>query len=147
MRWAVQVHSKVRLEEFGFNKEFEEMVEGVVADFVENFDPRREHCWIAEVEDEPVGCVVLVERSDGFGQLRLLLVDGRTRALGIGGRLVEESVLFARKAGYRKITLGTNDIAMAARHLYEKAGFRIVESKQCHVFGHDMVDEIWELEL
>jgi GNAT superfamily N-acetyltransferase len=147
MRWVVQLHNKVRLEEFGFNREFEEMVAGVVADFVKSYDPKLEHCWVAEIEGEPVGCVFLVKKSDALAQLRLLLVDSRARGLGIGGRLVDECVMFARKTGYHKIILGTNDIAVAAHHLYEKVGFRLVESKPRHVFGHDMADETWELEL
>lgn len=144
---VVQLHNKVRLEEFGFSKEFEAIVEGIVADFVKTYDPKREHCWIAEIEGEPVGCVFLVRKSDTLAQLRLLLVDSRARGLGIGGRLVDECVTFARKGGYHKIILGTNDIAAAARHLYKKAGFRLIESKQRHVFGHDMADEMWELVL
>jgi GNAT superfamily N-acetyltransferase len=147
MKRIVQLHNKVRLEEFGFNKEFEAMVKGIVVDFAKDYNPKREHCWIAETGREPVGCVFLVEKSETLAQLRLLLVDTRARGLGIGRRLVEECILFARIAGYRKITLGTNDIAVAARHLYEKAGFHLVDSKPRHVFGHDMVDETWELEL
>ncbi len=146
MDWVIETHkahSKVR----GFNEEFEAMVEKIVADFAKNYDPKREHCWIAETSGEPVGCVFLVNRSETLAQLRLLLVDRRARGLGIGKRLVEECVTFARRVGYRKIILGTNDIAVTARNLYEKAGFQLVDSKPRHRFGHDMADETWELEL
>jgi GNAT superfamily N-acetyltransferase len=146
MDWVIETHkahSKVR----GFNEEFEAMVEKIVADFAKNNDPKREHCWIAEAGGEPVGCVFLVNRSETLAQLRLLLVDRRARGVGIGKRLVEECVTFARRVGYRKIVLGTNDIAVTARHSYEKAGFQLVDSKSRHRFGHDMVDETWELEL
>jgi GNAT superfamily N-acetyltransferase len=145
--WIVLAHSKVRSEEFGFNKEFESMVEGIVAEFARNYDPKRERCWIAEMEGKPVGCVFLVKKSDTLAKLRLLLVEPRARGLGIGSRLVEECVAFARKTGYRKITLGTNDVALTARRLYEKAGFHLVDSKPHHAFGRDMVDETWDLEL
>jgi GNAT superfamily N-acetyltransferase len=144
--WVIQAHkahSKVR----GFNEEFEAMVERIVADFARNYDPKWEHCWIAETDGEPVGCVFLVKRSEALAQLRLLFVDRRARGLGIGRQLIEECVMFARRTGYHKVTLGTNDIATVARHLYEKAGFQLVESKPRHVFGHDMVDETWELGL
>ncbi len=97
MKWVVQLHNKVRLEEFGFTKEFEAMVEGIVANFAKDCDPKREHCWIAEMEGEPVGCVFLVKKSDALAQLRLLLVDTRARGLGIGRLLVEECVMFAEK--------------------------------------------------
>ncbi len=147
MSWVVEVHSKVRSEEFGFNKEFEAMVEGIVADFLRNYDPKWERCWIAEMGGEPVGCMFLVKKSDDLAQLRLMLVEPRARGLGIGRRLVEECVEFARRTGYRKLTLWTNDVAANARHLYERAGFRIVHSKPHHIFGRDMVDETWELEL
>jgi GNAT superfamily N-acetyltransferase len=116
MDWVIETHkahSKVR----GFDEEFEVMVEKIVADFAKNYDPKREHCWIAETGGEPVGCVFLVNRSESLAQLRLLLVDRRARGLGIGKRLVEECVTFARRVGYRKIILGTNDIAVTARHL------------------------------
>jgi GNAT superfamily N-acetyltransferase len=144
--WIIQAHkahSKVR----GFNEEFGVMVEGIVGDFARNHDPKWEHCWIAETDGEPAGCVFLVKRSEALAQLRLLFVDRRARGLGIGRRLVEECVIFARNAGYRKITLGTNDIATTARHLYEKAGFQLVDSKPRRVFGRDMMDETWEREL
>jgi len=146
MERVVKLHQRARLE-FGFDEDFDRMVEGVVKDFTRSFDSRLENCWIAETDGEPSGCVFLVKKSDTTAQLRLLLVDSRARGAGIGRRLVNECVIFARKAGYRTVTLGTNDIAGAARHLYEEVGFRLVHSKPGHAFGRAMMDEIWELEL
>lgn len=146
MDWVAHRHKEAR-SGVGFNEEFESMVAGIVADFTRNYDPKRECCWIAEMDGEPVACVFLVKKSDTVAQLRLMLVEPKARGLGIGERLVEECVTFARKADYQKIVLWTNDVAVAARHVYEKAGFRLVHSEPHHIFGRDLVDETWELSL
>src|SRR6185369_15735801 len=133
--------------EYGWNDEYEPMVARIVADYGSNRDPRREAAWMAEMDGEPVGCVFCVRRDDDTAQLRLLLVEPAARGLGIGGRLVDECVAFARRAGYRKLTLWTQANLLAARHLYERAGFTLVKSWPNHAFGHDLVSEIWDLNL
>ena len=119
----------------------------IAAKFIQNYKPQREHCWIAEREGEIVGCVLLVEHSKSAAKLRLLLVEPSARGLGLGRQLVEECIRFARLAGYRKITLWTNSVLLAARHLYQQAGFHLTREERHNSFGHDLVGETWELTL
>jgi DNA-binding MarR family transcriptional regulator/GNAT superfamily N-acetyltransferase len=147
MGWVVHRHGVLYAQEYGWDEQFEALVAGIVAKFIRHYDPKRERCWIAEQDGENVGCVFLVSRSKTVAQLRLMLVEPRARGLGIGSRLVNECVRFARHVGYRKIMLWTNDVLRVARHLYEKAGFRLRREERHHSFGHDLVGQFWELKL
>jgi GNAT superfamily N-acetyltransferase len=134
-------------QEYGWDEQFEAMVADVAAEFIRNFDTKRERCWIAEIDGEMVGSVFLVKKSDTVAKLRLLFIEPKARGLGIGRRLVDECERFARQAGYQKITLWTNSILLAARHIYSQAGYRLVHQEPHHSFGKDLVGETWELTL
>jgi DNA-binding MarR family transcriptional regulator/GNAT superfamily N-acetyltransferase len=145
--WVVQRHGALYAEEHGWDETFEGLVAGIVADLLKPHDRTGERGWIAERDGENVGCIFLVRRSKDVGQLRMLLVEPSARGHGLGRRLVDECVREARAAGYRKMMLWTNGALPTAAHLYREAGFRIVsEEKQRH-FGHDQVEQTWELDL
>ena len=148
MGWVVHRHGVLYAQEYGYDERFEALVAEIAAKFVQNFEGKRERCWIAEKDGEVVGSVFLVKQSKTVAKLRLLLVEPAARGLGIGKRLVEECVRFARQAGYRKITLWTQSELRAARGIYEKAGFRLVGKKRhCDWGKDDLVAETWELVL
>ena len=147
MGWVVHRHGALYAEEYGWDERFEALVARIVADFMENFNATQERCWIAEMDGEIVGSAFLVKKSQTVAQLRLLLVEPNARGLGIGRRLVEECTLFAKAAGYRKITLWTNSVLTAARHIYQKSGYKLVQKEKHHSWGHNLISETWELTL
>lgn len=145
--WVVQIHGELYDREYGWDVRFEGLIADVIGGFVRNWDPARERCWIAEHRGENVGSIFLVRGTDEVAKLRLLVVDPRARGLGIGTRLVRECVAFAREAGYRKVSLWTNDVLVAARRIYEAEGFGIVATEVHDSFGVPLTAETWELEL
>ena len=147
MGWVTHRHGVLYTREYGWSDEFEALVAEIVSKFIRNFDARRERCWIAEREGEIVGSVFLVKESDDVARLRLLLVEPSARGLGIGARLVKECIDFAKRAGYRKITLWTNDILHSARKIYEAQGFQLVKETKHHSFGADLTAQDWDLDL
>lgn len=147
MGWIVHRHGALYAQEYGWDERFEGFVAGIAREFLEGHDAKCERCWIAERDGEIVGSVMLVRQSKAIAKLRLLLVEPKARGLGIGARLVDECIDFARRAGYAKIVLWTNSQLHAARRIYQDSGFRRTGRERHRSFGHDLVGETWELTL
>jgi GNAT superfamily N-acetyltransferase len=145
--WVVQSHGAFYAAEYGFDASFEGLVAEIAAKFLASFDASRERCWIADIDGAKVGSVFLVRASDETAKLRLLLVEPAGRGQGLGRRLVAESIAFARQCGYRKITLWTQSILVAARKIYQDQGFALVATEQHRSFGQNLIGETWEREL
>jgi DNA-binding MarR family transcriptional regulator/GNAT superfamily N-acetyltransferase len=147
MGWVVQQHGEIYAREHGWNAEFEAMVADIVGKLLKNFRPQDEKGWIAELDGERVGAVFVVRKSATTAQLRLLILTPQARGLGLGGRLTDECIAFARSRGYKKMLLWTNSGLDAARVIYAKRGFTLVKSEPYRGFGHDLVGETWVLKL
>jgi GNAT superfamily N-acetyltransferase len=149
MGWLVYRESTFYDEEYGFDQHFEALIARIVADFITNFDPDRERCWMAEVKGQNVGHVFLVKHPEEplTGKLRLLFVEPSARGMGLGHSLVAECIRFARAAGYKKIVLWTQSILGAAHRIYEKEGFLLIKEERHHSFGKDLIGQTWELDL
>ena len=145
--WVVQRHGELYAREYGWNEEFEALVAEIAAKFIRDLDTARERCWIAERDGVRLGCIFLVAQSKTTAKLRLLLVEPETRGHGLGKRLIDECIAFARKAGYRRIVLWTQDNLDAARHLYARAGFRKTGEEKHRSFGKDLIAQTWALNL
>ena len=145
--WVVQRHGEVYAREYGWTQSFEALVARIVADYLDQHRPGRESAWIAEVDGQRAGCIFCVRKDDETAQLRILLVEAWARGHGLGARLVDECIRFARDSGYRKLVLWTNDVLVAARRIYLAAGFELVREEAHHSFGKDLVGQFWELRL
>lgn len=141
--WVIQRNAVLYAREYGWDGTYETLVVRIVAGFLEDHDPEREHAWIAEVDGEPVGGVFCMREDHTTARLRLLLVEPGARGRGVGGRLVDECLRFAREAGYKDMVLWTNDVLAAARRIYQRAGFELVEEAPHRSFGHDLVGQTW----
>jgi DNA-binding MarR family transcriptional regulator/GNAT superfamily N-acetyltransferase len=147
MGWVISSQARAYAEDYGWDISYEALVAEICAQFIRTYDPAREHCWIAEADGEPIGSVFLVRASDELAKLRLLLVEKKARGLGVGRALTEQCLRTAREKGYRKMTLWTQSILLAARDIYQRAGFRRVAEEPHRSFGVDLIGETWELEL
>ncbi|MBV8030906.1 MAG: MarR family transcriptional regulator [Betaproteobacteria bacterium] len=145
--WVIERHGALYFKEYGWGGPFEALVAEVIAGFLKNFNPARERCWIAELDGERVGSVLIVEKTRTTAQLRMLLLEPQARGRGLGKRLVAECIAFARAKGYRKLVLWTHSNLVAARQIYRDAGFRLVKREPHRHFGARVVGEYWELEL
>jgi DNA-binding MarR family transcriptional regulator/GNAT superfamily N-acetyltransferase len=145
--WVVQQHGARYAQEYGWDDTFEAMVARIMADYAAGHDPRREAAWIAEVDGAPVGCIMCVRDDGATARLRVLLVEPAARGKGVGGRLVDECLRFAKRAGYQRIVLLTYDVLADARRIYQRAGFRLANEEKTHAYGHDLVEQVWSRDL
>lgn len=147
MGWVIQQHGEIYAREYGWNREFEALVAGIAAEFVRKFQPEWERCWIAELDGRRVGAVFVVRKSPATAQLRMLILAPEARGLGLGARLTDECIVFARHKGYKKLVLWTNSCLLAARGIYAKRGFRLEKSEPYEGFGQQLFGETWALKL
>jgi GNAT superfamily N-acetyltransferase len=147
IEWVIRRHGEIYAEEYGWDSRFRDLVAQIASDFVRDFNPDRERCWIAENEGTRIGCVFLVRKADDVAQLRLLLVEPSARGLGVGRRLVQECINFASSHGYSTMRLWTNDVLISARRIYEAAGFRLIEEERHESWGKPLTSQTWELTL
>ncbi|MEJ8859452.1 helix-turn-helix domain-containing GNAT family N-acetyltransferase [Variovorax robiniae] len=145
--WVVQQHGEIYAREYGWNSEFESLVADIAAQFMRKFQPEWEKCWVAELDGERVGAVFLVRKSATTAQLRMLILTPRARGLGLGAKLTDECIAFARRKGYKKMVLWTNSCLTAARGIYAARGFKLTKSEPYEGFGQQLVGETWELKL
>ncbi|MGE0241660.1 MAG: GNAT family N-acetyltransferase [Parvibaculaceae bacterium] len=145
--WIIHRQGALYAKEYGWNEEFEALVAGITERFIQNFKPDREACWVADKDGRIMGAVFVVEEDADTAKLRMLYVEPDARGDGLGARLVGEVVKFTREAGYKRLTLWTNDNLTAARRVYEKAGFRLVSEEGHESFGHKLTGQYWELGL
>ncbi|KRD18669.1 MarR family transcriptional regulator [Acidovorax sp. Root267] len=145
--WVVQQHGEIYWREYGWDSRFEALVADIAAQFVRKFQPAWERCWVAELDGERVGAVFVVRKSATTAQLRMLILSPKARGLGLGARLTDECIAFARAKGYKKMVLWTNSCLTAARGIYAKRGFKLAKSEPYEGFGQQLVGETWELKL
>ncbi|MGA2891707.1 MAG: bifunctional helix-turn-helix transcriptional regulator/GNAT family N-acetyltransferase [Xanthobacteraceae bacterium] len=145
--WVVKRNAELYAQEYRWLAPFEGVCAQIMADFVNNHDAERERGWIAEMDGENVGCIFLAKETANVARIRLLLVDPKARGLGLGAHLTDECIRFARRAGYQKITLWTHSVLTAARHIYQKAGFKLTRSEKHNSWGQPVVSEHWDMEL
>lgn len=147
MGWVTSANAVIYAQEYGWDITYEALVAKITAEFIENFDPKREHCWIAEMNGERVGSVFVVKKTDEIAKLRLLILDPKARGLGLGKRLVDECLRFAKETGYKSMTLWTQANLYAARGIYARAGFTCTAAEPNHAFGVDLISETWDIAL
>lgn len=141
--WIIHRQARLYAEEYGWDWTFEALVAQIASEFIRNFQPGRERCWVAEREGEIVGAVFVVRQDDETAKLRMLYVEAAARGLGLGRRLVDECLHFAGTQGYRRLVLWTNDVLVSARRIYEATGFELLEEERHHSFGKDLVGQVW----
>lgn len=147
MGWIIYKHGVLYSREYGWDERFEAAVSQIAADFINNYNPEKEHCWIAEMGGDNVGSIVLAQENENTARIRLLIVDPKARGMGVGSRLVEEAVRFAKRKGYQRIVLWTNHVLKEARHIYRSKGFQLVFEEEHNNFGPTLIGETWELQL
>jgi GNAT superfamily N-acetyltransferase len=147
MGWVTSANASLYAQEYGWDISYEALVARITAEFIENFDSRRERCWIAEMDGERVGSAFVVKKTDEIAKLRLLIIDPKARGLGLGKRLVDECLRFAKETGYESMTLWTQANLLAARGIYARAGFRMTAAEPNHAFGVDLISETWDIDL
>jgi GNAT superfamily N-acetyltransferase len=147
MGWVVQMHAEIYAKEYGWNSDFEALVAEIVVKYLRKRQPEWERCWIAELDGQRVGSVFVVRKSKTVAQLRMLILLPQARGLGLGARLTDECIAFARSKGYKKMQLWTNSCLEAARGIYAQRGFQCIRSEAYAGFGQALVGETWELKL